>query len=1155
MTFTDGNTTLATVAISGGSASFTTAALSVGSHTIAAVYSGDSNYPATTNTVAQTVNKASTTTTLTSSANPSSYGGSVTFTATVTSGATGTVTFKDGSTTLGTGTISGGQATFTYVGLSVGSHSITAVYGGDTSYAGSTSPAITQTVTKASSSTTLTSSANPSNVGGSVTFTAIMNSMEATGTVTFMDGATTLGTGTLHFAAYNNAFSNLATFSTSALAAGSHSITAVYGGDTHFATSTSSAVSQTVNKASSTTELTSSTNDCWFGDSVTLTATVPGNATGTVTFIAHDTAQGTDTTLGTGTISGGTASFTSSSIPAALYTLTAVYGGDASYDGSTNTNQVLLGVAKAASTTSLTSSAATMTYGQNVTFTATVPSAATGTVTFYFNNQQFDVPVSGGSASYTTQILNAGSNDIAATYNGDNDYISSFAVMTQTVTQATTQCMLLGSVASSTYGDSVTFNALVTFGATGTVTFMDGTDTLGTGTLTEAGWAMDASFDTSALTAGSHTITAVYGGDTNFTPVSATVDLVVNQASSTTSLASSTTNCWYGDPVTFTATVPFGATGSVTFMDGVNTLGTGTINGGQATFSTSALTAGSHSITAVYGGDANYTGSTSSAVTQTVNQASSTTSVASSASTSTYGASVTFTATVTSDASGTVTFMDGTNTLGTGTISSGQATFTTVALTGGSHSITAVYGGDANYTGSTSSAITQTVSQASSTTSLASSANPTTAGTAVTFTATVTSGATGTVTFMDGSTTLFMATITGGQATFITSTLTAGSHSITAVYGGDTNYASSTSAAITQTVAAAPLVTSNPTGQTVNAGATATFTASAIGSPTPTVQWQVSTNGGTSWANISGATSTSYTTAATIASNEGNQYRAVFINSQGSAATTAATLHVNSAPVITSQPISVTTNANSTATFTAAAIGSPTPTVQWQKNTGSGWTNIQGATSASYTTPTLSAGDTGTQYRAVFTNTFGNATTNAATLTIATVAKVSGTAVGWGTQTANLVEAGNGRLLPAGRSTDIPWLGIKSITLTLDSAASLAVGDVTIKSAGGFTYSVASINGSGTTSVTINLGGAGLANADRVTVTVGNSSLASFSRRLDVLPGDVNDDGLVTSLDQLLVSRGLSGAYITFYDVDGNGSLTSNDVSLIKTRIGTKLPG
>ena len=86
-------------------------------------------------------------------------------------------------------------------------------------------------------------------------------------------------------------------------------------------------------------------------------------------------------------------------------------------------------------------------------------------------------------------------------------------------------------------------------------------------------------------------------------------------------------------------------------------------------------------------------------------------------------------------------------------------------------------------------------------------------------------------------------------------------------------------------------------------------------------------------------------------------------------------------------------------------------------------------------------------------------------------------------------------------------------------------------------------------------GGAGLANADRVTVTVGNSSLASFSRRLDVLPGDVNDDGLVTSLDQLLVSRGLSGAYITFYDVDGNGSLTSNDVSLIKTRIGTKLPG
>jgi len=153
------------------------------------------------------------------------------------------------------------------------------------------------------------------------------------------------------------------------------------------------------------------------------------------------------------------------------------------------------------------------------------------------------------------------------------------------------------------------------------------------------------------------------------------------------------------------------------------------------------------------------------------------------------------------------------------------------------------------------------------------------------------------------------------------------------------------------------------------------------------------------------------------------------------------------------------------------------------------------------------------------------------------------------------VDMGDGRLLPAGRTTDIPWLGITKLMLTLDRAvASLTSSNVTLKSAGGFTYSVASVTGSGT-SWTITLGGSGLANADRVTVTIGNTSLASYSKRLDILPGDVNDDGQVNSVDQLLVSRGLSGVYVVFYDIDGTGTLTTNDMILIKNRFGTKLPG
>jgi Ricin-type beta-trefoil lectin domain/Immunoglobulin I-set domain len=190
-----------------------------------------------------------------------------------------------------------------------------------------------------------------------------------------------------------------------------------------------------------------------------------------------------------------------------------------------------------------------------------------------------------------------------------------------------------------------------------------------------------------------------------------------------------------------------------------------------------------------------------------------------------------------------------------------------------------------------------------------------------------------------------------------------------------------------------PTITAQPANQTVAAGQTATFTAAATGSPTPTVQWQVSTDGGATFNNVSGATSTtlSFTTAL---SQNGNQYRAVFTNSAGSATTTAATLTVNSSspPTITTQPANQTVNAGQTATFTAAATGSPTPTVQWQVSTDGGATfsNVSGATSTTLSfTTTLS--QNGNQYRAVFTNTAGTATTAVATLTVNPAPPPSGT--------------------------------------------------------------------------------------------------------------------------------------------------------------------
>ncbi len=139
--FKDWHTTIGAAPLSGGTATFSTSSLSLGWHTIYAVYAGDANFaPSTSPSHAHQVRTASTTT-LTSAPNPSDIGTSVTLTATVTgSGATGEVTFYDGATTLGTAALSGGTASISRTFLDVGFHELTATYSGDATYGASTSP-------------------------------------------------------------------------------------------------------------------------------------------------------------------------------------------------------------------------------------------------------------------------------------------------------------------------------------------------------------------------------------------------------------------------------------------------------------------------------------------------------------------------------------------------------------------------------------------------------------------------------------------------------------------------------------------------------------------------------------------------------------------------------------------------------------------------------------------------------------------------------------------------------------------------------------------------------------------------------------------------------------------------------------------------------
>jgi hypothetical protein len=390
---------------------------------------------------------------LASSLNPSAFGQTVTFTATLSpSTATGGVQFLDGSTVLGTVAVSGGSAALSLSTLSAGAHSITAVYGGDGNDAASTSAVLTQTVNKAASSVALASSLNPSAFGQTVTFAATLSPSSATGTVQFLNGSTALGTVTISGGA--------AGLSMSSLSVGAHSITAVYSGDADDAAGTSAVLTQTVNKAASSVALASSLNPSAFGQTVTFTATLsPSSATGTVQFLNGSTA------LGTVTISGGAAGLSMSSLSVGAHSITAVYSGDGN-DAASTSAVLTQTVNKAASSVALASSKNPSASGQSVTLTATVsPSSATGTVQFLDGSTVLGtVTISGGSAVLSLSSLSVGANSITAVYSGDTSHlISTSAILTQNVTGAA--CHVTYAIASQ-WNDG--FGTAMTIENTGT---------------------------------------------------------------------------------------------------------------------------------------------------------------------------------------------------------------------------------------------------------------------------------------------------------------------------------------------------------------------------------------------------------------------------------------------------------------------------------------------------------------------------------------------------------------------------------------------------------------------------------------------------------------------------------------------------------------
>jgi subtilase family serine protease len=483
------------------------------------------------------------------------------------------------------------------------------------------------------------------------------------------------------------------------------------------------------------------------------------------------------------------------------------------------TKSVTFSIASSTSTV-LTASPNPSVIGKTVTLaakvTASLSGTPSGTVTFKNGATTLGTEtLSGGEATLTTTALPAGTDVLTAVYNGATTFFGSTSASVSEDVEQTTTTTLASSVNPSDFGKSITFTATVkpsgSGSPNGSVKFLDGTTVLATETLPTTGGKV--SFSTAALIAGTHSITAVYEGSSVYNgSSSAALSEVVEKSAVTVSITTSLNPSVYGQSVTFTAsvtstyTVP---TGTVTFESNGTSIGTGTISAGKATLSTETLPVGTHSITAVYPGSENFYSKTSTAISEVTKAASTATKLYVGPSPGIYGQLVTLTAAVSPEfsgtAGGTVTFKDGTTTLGTATLSGGEAKLHVYDLGVGSHSLTVVYGGSADFTGSTSTVVKETVNPASTATTVSSSLNPSTSGASVTFTAKVTpaSGpaATGTVAFKNGSTTLGTGALnSSGEATYATKTLAVGTHSITAVFEGSASDLTSTSAALSQVV-------------------------------------------------------------------------------------------------------------------------------------------------------------------------------------------------------------------------------------------------------------------------------------------------------------------------------------------------------------------
>ncbi|MEM9533172.1 MAG: Ig-like domain repeat protein, partial [Pseudomonadota bacterium] len=702
------------------------------------------------------------------------------------------------------GTLSSGSGTCMLTPSASGAQTLTAEYLGFEGFDAS-SDSLEVAVGAATATVAITSdSPDPSAVGQAyaVAVTVTGSGATPTGSVTVDDGDENCNI-TL---AGGSGSCNL-----TSVTAGGKTLTADYGGDATYG-SAQDTESQTVSQATPTVTITSDAPDpSVVGEAYTVAVSVSGGgATPTGSVAVDDGDEGCNITL-----SGGSGSCALTSTTAGAKTLTAAYGGDANYVSAQDTEAHTV-TAGTPTVTITDDSPDPSAVGQAYAVDVTVSGAGatpTGTVTVDDGDDNCNITLAGGTGSCNLTSLTGGAKTLTAAYGGDANYSAAQDTEAHSVSLTAATVSITGdSPDPSVVGQAYTVDVSVSgSGATptGTVTVDDGAENCN---ITLSGGSGSCSL--TSTTAGAKTLTASYSGDANYAAGQDTESHQVDQATPTVSIDSDSPDpSAVGEAYTVAVTVSgAGAapTGSVTVDDGSDNCSI-TLSGGTGSCDLTSTTVGPKTLTAAYGGDANYT-SAQDTEAHTVNQGLPTVTINSdSPDPSLVGQAYTVAVTVAAGGAtptGSVTVDDGDANCSI-TLASGSGSCGLTSTTAGAKTLTASYGGDGNYT-TAQDTEAHTVNQATPIVSITSdSPDPSSIGQTYTVAVTVNgdgANPTGSVTVDDGDDNCSITLSAGTGSCDLTST-TAGAKTLTAAYGGDVNYTSAQDTEAHSVSQATPTVT------------------------------------------------------------------------------------------------------------------------------------------------------------------------------------------------------------------------------------------------------------------------------------------------------------------------------------------------------------